>query len=81
MGGYMLTYYGQFKNLSFWISLKPKFLYAYTETALNGQISTESVYISVYNNTNLKKIYILSIYTIWDRVSLKTISRYCPFKA
>jgi hypothetical protein len=23
---------------------------------------------------------ILSIYTIWDRLSLKTISRYCPFK-
>jgi hypothetical protein len=30
-------------------------LYAYTETALNGQISTESVDISVNNNTNLKK--------------------------
>jgi hypothetical protein len=23
---------------------------------------------------------ILSIYTIWDGLSLKTISRYCPFK-
>jgi hypothetical protein len=39
----------------FWISLKPKLLYAYTETALNGQTSTESVDISVNNNTNLKK--------------------------
>jgi hypothetical protein len=29
---------------------------------------------------NLKKIKMLSIYTIWDRLSLKTISRYCPFK-
>ena len=54
--GYMLAYYEQFKNLFFWISLKPKLLYAYTETALNGQISTESVDISINNNTNLKKI-------------------------
>ncbi len=45
-----------------------------------GEISTESVYISVNNNTNFKKILFLSIYTIWDRLSLKTISRYCPFK-
>jgi hypothetical protein len=28
-----------------------------------------------------KKNYILSIYTIWDGLSLKTISRYCPFKS
>jgi hypothetical protein len=40
----------------------------------------KSAYISVNNNTNLKKIYILSIYTIWERLSQKTISRYCPFK-
>jgi hypothetical protein len=26
-----------------------------------------------------KKIYILSIFTLWDGLSLKTISRYCPF--
>ena len=39
----------------------------------------KSAYISVNNNTNLKKIYILSIYTIWERLSQKTISRYCPF--
>ncbi len=32
------------------------------------------------DNTNFKKIYILSIYTIWNRFSRKTISRYCPFK-
>ncbi len=37
------------------------------ENTLNGKISTESVYISVNNNANLKKIEILSIYTIWDR--------------
>ncbi len=36
--------------------------------------------ISVNNNTNLKKMCILSIFTIWDGLSLKTISRYCPFK-
>ncbi len=55
-----------------------------TKTALwgklNGEISIESVDISVNNNTNLKKIEILSIYTIWKRLSLKTIPRYCPFK-
>jgi hypothetical protein len=37
------------------------------------------VYISVNNNTNLKMSKILSIYTILDRLSQKTISRYCPF--
>ena len=50
------------------------------ETTLNGEISTESVYISVNNNTNFKIFLFLSIYTIWDRLSLKTISRYCFFK-
>jgi hypothetical protein len=29
---------------------------------------------------NFKFFLILSIYTIWDGLSLKTISRYCPFK-
>jgi hypothetical protein len=29
---------------------------------------------------NFKFFWILSIYTIWDGLSLKTISRYCPFK-
>jgi hypothetical protein len=36
----MLASYEQFKNLIFWISLKPKLLYAYTETPLNGEIYT-----------------------------------------
>ncbi len=40
----------------------------------------KSVYISVNNNTSLKKIYNISICTIWDALGLKTISRYCPFK-
>jgi hypothetical protein len=39
----------------------------------------KSVYISVNNNTNFKIFWILSIYTIWDGLSQKTISRYCPF--
>ncbi len=65
----------------FLLSFKQKLLCAHTENTLNGEINTESVYISVNNNTNFKKIYILSIYTIWDRLSLKTISRYCPFKS
>jgi hypothetical protein len=30
---------------------------------------------------NFNFFWILSIYTIWDGLSLKTISRYCPFKA
>ncbi len=69
----MLPWYEQFKNLFFWIYSKPKLLYAYTENTLNGKINTKSVYISVNNNNNmnLKKNLILSIYTIWDRVSLK----------
>ncbi len=40
----------------------------------------KSVYIFVNNNTNVKIFWILSIYTIWDGLSQKTISRYCPFK-
>ncbi len=52
MGGYILAQYGQFKNKIFWLSLKQKLLYAHTETTLNGEIGTESVYISVNNNTN-----------------------------
>jgi hypothetical protein len=40
----------------------------------------KSVYISVNNNTNLNLIKILSNYIIWNRLSQKTISRYCPFK-
>ena len=41
----------------------------------------KSVYIFVNNNTNFNFLKILSNYTIWDRLSQKTISRYCPFKA
>jgi len=63
----------------FCLSLKQNLLYAHTETTLNGEISTESVYISVNNNTNLNIIKILSNYIIWNRLSQKTISRYCPF--
>ncbi len=42
------------------------------ENTLNGEIGTKSVYISVNNNTNLKISTILSIDTIWDRLSQKT---------
>jgi hypothetical protein len=42
----------QFTNFIFWISLK-KLLCTYTENTLNGKISTESVYISGNNNTNI----------------------------
>ncbi len=41
----------------------------------------KSLYISVNNNTNLNLFKILSNYIIWDRLSQKTISRYCPFKS
>ncbi len=77
----MVVQYEQFKNLIFWISLKPELLYAYTETTLNGEIYTLSVNISVKNNTNLKFFLIISIQTIWDGLRQKTISRYCPFNA
>jgi hypothetical protein len=40
----------------------------------------KSFYISVNNNTNLNLFKILSNYIIWNRLSQKTISRYCPFK-
>jgi hypothetical protein len=36
----------------FWVMFEKKMLYAYTETMLNGEISTKSVFISVNNNTN-----------------------------
>jgi hypothetical protein len=39
----------------------------------------KSAYISV-TNMNLKKFLVLFIYTRWDGLSQKTISRYCPFK-
>jgi hypothetical protein len=54
MGGYILAYDEQFTKFIFWLSLKQKLLYAYTENTLNGKISTESVYISVNNNTSVK---------------------------
>ncbi len=38
------------------------------------------MYIFVNNNTNFNFLKIHSNYTIWDRLSQKTISRYCPFK-
>ncbi len=71
----------QFTNFIFWISWKEKLLYECmdTENTLKGKISTKSVYISVNNKMNLTFFKILFIYTLWD-LSLKTISRYCPFK-
>ncbi len=56
--------------------------YAYKENTLNGEISTTSVYISVNNNTNLIffRFFLSTVYPIWDELSQKTISRYCPFK-
>ncbi len=74
VGGYVLAQNEQFINQIFWISLKPKLLYVYTETTLNGEYS-----ISVNNNINFKKIQMLSIQTIQDGLRQKTISRYCPF--
>ncbi len=53
-------------------------LYAYRENTLNGE-----KYVQLYipdNNTNFKMFLILSIYIIWDGLSLKPISRYCLFK-
>jgi hypothetical protein len=58
----------------------PRILHSRLNTFLSGEISIESVYISVNNNMNNKKKLILSVYPIWDRLSPKTISRYCPFK-
>jgi hypothetical protein len=40
----------------------------------------KSVNISEDNNMNYNFFYILTNYTIWDGLSQKTISRYCPFK-
>jgi hypothetical protein len=48
----------------FWLSLKQKLLYAYMENTLNGETSTESVYISVINNTNFKKFRFF-LYTLY----------------
>ncbi len=52
MGGYILAYDELFTKFIFWLSLKQKLLYAYTENTLNDEITTESVCISVNNNTN-----------------------------
>jgi hypothetical protein len=40
----------------------------------------KSVHISVNKNKNFKILLILSIYTLWDGLSLKTIALYCSFK-
>ncbi len=40
----------------------------------------KTVNISFNNNTNLNFFLDYSIYTVWDGLSPKTISRYCPFK-
>ncbi len=52
----------QFTIFIIWLSLKEKLLYAHAETTLNGEISTESMYFSVNDSTNLKKFrFFLSI--------------------
>jgi hypothetical protein len=56
MGGYMLGMVNNLQQKILKISLKQKLLYAYTENTLNGEISTESVDISVNNNMKKKKI-------------------------
>ncbi len=63
-------------------------IYAYLEMRQRGSgvfsyyaKRHKSVYTFVNKNTNLNCLKILSNYTIWDRLSQKTISRYCPFKA
>jgi hypothetical protein len=61
MGGYMLAQGEQFPIFIFWLSLKQQLLSAYTENTLNGEISTESVYISVNNNMKFK-IFLDSFY-------------------
>ncbi len=55
----MLAEGEQFTIFIFWLSIKQKLLCAYREDTLNGEISTESVYISINNNTNCKKFLIL----------------------
>ncbi len=70
----MLAQGEQFTIFIFWLPLQQRLLYACMENSLNGEISTESVYFSGNNNRNLR------IYTVLDRLSLKTILRYCPFK-
>ncbi len=52
IGGNILAQDKQFTLFIFWLSLKQKLPYVYRENTLNGEISTESVYISVNNNTN-----------------------------
>jgi len=59
--------------------LKTKLLYVYTENTLNGKLSPKSVYISFNNNTNFK-FFRFFPYTRYG-FSLKTYTRYCPFKA
>jgi hypothetical protein len=55
-----------FTNLNFWISLKQKLLSAHTENTLNGNITTESAYILVNNNTSFKffRFFLATLYGI-----------------
>jgi hypothetical protein len=55
-------------------------LYAYTETTLNGKISPEGVCVSVDSDTRWRGIRVLSVWAVWEGLSLEAVSRYCPFK-
>jgi hypothetical protein len=58
-------------------------IYAYMEKTQRNSWRIrriKGVFLSVNNHTNVKFFYILSTYIIWDRLSQKTISRYCPFQ-
>ncbi len=51
-------------------------IYAYKEKTPKRH---KTVYISVNNNNTNLIFFILSIYTIWNELSLKNISHHCPF--
>ena len=72
--------YGEFRvvcGTQNWLRIRGKNLCVHGEDAKRHK----TVNISFNNNTNLNFFKILSIYTVWDGLRPKTISRYCPFKA
>ncbi len=64
--------------------LRRKFLSVYGEYGNLGLFAVHKIVSecaeSINNNTNLNLFKILFNYIIWNRLSQKTISRYCPFK-
>ncbi len=75
-----LSVYGEYGNLGLFVvhnclRMHGKYLNAFGEYA-----ERIYVYMEKTQRYSWRILCILSNYIIWDRLSQKTISRYCPFK-